>query len=337
MSKMATSSYLTSSHQIGDCLKASDLSLQSVRKLCMKAEEMSRLVAEKGGDSRLQHRVLGSVFYEPSTRTSCSFTAAMMRLGGSVMPLNLETSSAKKGESLEDTIQTMACYCDAIVLRHPSTGSAVLAAQYSKKPIINAGDGAGEHPTQALLDVFTIFSELGRVGDFELDGRFSSAAAETKIDTPMRIVMLGDLKNGRTVHSLARLLSLFGDIHIEYVSPHPSLDMPAEIIEELNDKGVPQSKGRTLEQAIGDADVLYVTRIQKERFGNDLEYEEVCGSYCVDSKVMKKAKERMVVMHPLPRVKEIATEVDSDPRAAYFRQMENGMFMRMALLDYMIA
>jgi aspartate carbamoyltransferase len=334
---MASSRSKYDTPSLSNLLKASELSLESVSKLCMKAQEMKRLVATKGGDSRLQHRVLGSIFYEPSTRTSCSFTAAMMRLGGSVMPLNLETSSAKKGESLEDTIQTMACYCDALVLRHPSQGSAALAARYSKKPIINAGDGAGEHPTQALLDVFTIFSEMGRVGDFELREEPFSVSSEAKTGTPMRIVMLGDLKHGRTVHSLSRLLSLFGDIHIEYVTPHPSLGMPVEIIEELHAKGVPQTSGRTLEAAIGEADVLYVTRIQKERFKCEQDFEDACGSYCVDSSLMKKAKESMVVMHPLPRVNEISTDVDSDPRAAYFRQMENGMYMRMALLDCMIA
>jgi aspartate carbamoyltransferase len=258
----------------------------------------------------------------------------MLRLGGKVISLNQETSSVKKGESLEDTVQTMACYCDAIVLRHPQKGSAHLAAQYSSKPVINAGDGSGEHPTQALLDVFTIYSELGSVGNFCT--LLSSTSPTILQRREMRVTMLGDLKNGRTVHSLTRLLSLFSGIHIEYVSPTESLNMPTDIVEELNAKGIPQTQGRTLEEAIVDADVLYVTRIQKERFESEEEYRMVCGSYCVDASIMKKAKTDMVVMHPLPRVKEIAAEVDSDPRAAYFRQMENGMYMRMAILDSVI-
>lgn len=320
--------------KIDHILKAGDLSVEIVSTLCQKALEMKTLVAQRGGDNRLEHRVLASVFYEPSTRTSCSFNAAMLRLGGKVMSLNQETSSVKKGESLEDTIQTMACYCDAIVLRHPQKGSAQLAAQYSSKPVINAGDGSGEHPTQALLDVFTIFSELGRVGNFSPILSHTSPSVLQRAE--MRVTMLGDLKNGRTVHSLTHLLSLFTGIHIEYVSPIESLNMPQEIVEELNVKGIPQTQGRTLDEAIVDADVLYVTRIQKERFESEEEYMEVCGSYCVDSAIMKKAKTNMIVMHPLPRLKEIATEVDADPRAKYFRQMENGMYMRMAILDSMI-
>jgi aspartate carbamoyltransferase len=322
-------------------LKASDLSLDSVTTLVRKAEKMKRLVVQQGGDSRLAHRVLGSIFYEPSTRTSCSFTAAMMRLGGSVMPLSLETSSQKKGEVFEDTIQTMACYCDAIVIRHPTIGHVYCAAQYSNKPIINAGEGVGEHPTQALLDVYTIFSEIHRVGNFTI---INDKSIFSKSSKSMRIVMLGDLKHGRTVHSLVSLLSLFEDIHIEYVSPHPKLDMPTEIVDRLREKGVPQTSGRSLDEAITEADVLYVTRLQeerKERFSSDEEYEEVRDSYskyCINNDVMKKAKKvgEMVVMHPLPRGKEMSEEVDSDPRAAYIRQMENGMYMRMALLDSII-
>lgn len=320
--------------QIDNILTAGDMSVEIVSTLCQKALEMKTLVAQRGGDNRLEHRVLASIFYEPSTRTSCSFNAAMLRLGGKVISLNQETSSVKKGESLEDTVQTMACYCDAIVLRHPQKGSAHLAAQYSSKPVINAGDGSGEHPTQALLDVFTIYSELGSVGNF--CPLLSSTSPTILQRREMRVTMLGDLKNGRTVHSLTRLLSLFSGIHIEYVSPTESLNMPTDIVEELNAKGIPQTQGRTLEEAIADADVLYVTRIQKERFESEEEYRMVCGSYCVDASVMKKAKTDMVVMHPLPRVKEIAAEVDSDPRAAYFRQMENGMYMRMAILDSVI-
>ena len=281
----------------GSLLRVSDLSLENVIKLSKKAQEMKDLVSTKGGNLRLQHRILGTIFYEPSTRTSCSFSVAMMRLGGKVMPLNLETSSAKKGESFVDTIQTMASYCDAIVLRHPSKDSIDLAAKFTQKPIINAGDGIEEHPTQALLDLFTIFSEMGRVGNFDLCMDPNAAPLKDETCIPMRITMVGDLKNGRTVHSLSRLLSLFGDIHIEYVAAHPSLEMPQEIIEELHAKGVPQTNGRTLDAAIGEADVLYVTRVQKERLESDEVYNDACRNYCVDSEIMKMAKQHMVVMH----------------------------------------
>ena len=292
------------------------------------AERMKLLVKQQGGDSRLKHRVLASVFYEPSTRTSCSFSAAMLRLGGSVVSVNAEQSSIQKGETLEDTIQTMGCYCDAIVLRHPVKGSAAQAAAVSTKPVINAGDGTGEHPTQALLDLFTIHSEL--------PGRLLRQMADP--EAVMTVALLGDLKNGRTVHSLVKMLSLFPCMRLIYLSP-PSLAMPAELVEEIAaipGRAIAQVTTMTLAEAILEADVLYVTRIQKERFASPEEYAAVCGSYCVDAELMQKAKQSMIVMHPLPRNAEIATDVDSDPRAAYFRQMENGMYMRMAILDNMI-
>jgi aspartate carbamoyltransferase len=236
----------------------------------------------------------------------------MERLGGSVIPINeVRYSSVAKGESLPDTIRTLECYADVIVLRHPEVGASAMAAQYSRKPIINAGDGVGEHPTQALLDLFTIVSELGQV-----DG--------------LTVTMLGDLKYGRTVHSLARLLSLY-DVRINYISPE-ALRMPAEIIAELNEKGIPQEEFDTLEPVISHSDVLYVTRVQKERFDDQSEYESVKGAYVITPQIMSQARDRMILMHPLPRVGEISMEVDSDPRAAYFRQMEYGLYVRMALL-----
>jgi aspartate carbamoyltransferase len=190
-------------------------------------------------------------------------------------------------------------------------GASALAAQYARKPIINAGDGIGEHPTQALLDLFTIVEELGQV-----DG--------------LTVTMLGDLKYGRTVHSLARLLSLY-EVRIHYVSPD-ILRMPPEIIAELNEKGIPQSEHSSLDEVLPESDVLYVTRVQKERFEDPSEYESVKDAYVITPEVMKRAKDRMIVMHPLPRVGEISMEVDADPRAAYFRQMEYGLYVRMALL-----
>eukprot|EP01039_Chlorochromonas_danica_P000745 gene745-809_t len=298
------------------------LSMQFIELILEVSDEMKTLVASQGGDDRLKHKVLAAVFYEPSTRTSCSFQAAMLRLGGSVVTVNEEQSSVKKGESLEDTIQTMSCYCDVIVLRHPQKGSAEAAATVATKPVINAGDGTGEHPSQALLDLYTIKSELGYIGGASVDER-------------MIVTFLGDLKNGRTVHSLALLLSMFPNMTFIYVAP-PGLEVPRALVDEVRQKGVSQIQEMTLEQAVAVTDVLYVTRIQKERFSSEEEYNQVTGSYCVDGNLMTKAKQTMVVMHPLPRVNEIHTEVDIDPRAAYFRQMENGMYVRMALLNTLL-
>ncbi len=276
------------------------------------AHEMRVMVERVGTFDLLKGKILANLFYEPSTRTSSSFTSAMERLGGSVIPISeVRYSSVSKGESLPDTVRTLECYADVIVLRHPEVGASALAAQYARKPIINAGDGVGEHPTQALLDLFTILEELG-----QMDG--------------LTVTMLGDLKYGRTVHSLARLLSLF-DVRLNYVSPD-ILRMPEEIIEELNQTGVPQAEFASLENVLPETDVLYVTRVQKERFADQDAYEQVKGAYVITPEIMQHAKERMVVMHPLPRVGEISIDFDADPRAAYFRQMEYGLYVRMALL-----
>jgi aspartate carbamoyltransferase len=220
-------------------------------------------------------------------------------------------SSVAKGESLPDTVRTLECYSDVIVLRHPETGSAATAARYSRKPIINAGDGTGEHPTQALLDLFTIREELGR-----LEG--------------LTVTMLGDLKYGRTVHSLSRLLALYG-AKLNYVSPD-ILRMPPYIVEELGKFGVAQKEFNTLDPVLAETNVLYVTRVQKERFEDLNVYESVKGAFVITPETLKGAKQDMVLMHPLPRVGEISMDVDSDPRAAYFRQMEYGLYVRMALL-----
>lgn len=276
------------------------------------AHEMREMVQRVGTFDLLKGKILANLFYEPSTRTSSSFTSAMERLGGSVIPINeVRYSSVSKGESLPDTVRTLECYADVIVIRHPEVGASALAAKYTRKPIINAGDGIGEHPTQALLDLFTIVEELG-----EVDG--------------LNVTLLGDLKYGRTVHSLARLLSLF-DVSLHYVSPE-ILCMPEEIITELDEKGIPQAEYDSLDDTLPECDVLYVTRVQKERFENQSVYESVKGAFVITAQTMKSAKDRMVVMHPLPRVGEISMEVDEDPRAAYFRQMEYGLYVRMALL-----
>lgn len=295
-----------------DILSVSQFTRDDLEYIFGVAEAMRTMVAHIGTFDLLKGKILANLFYEPSTRTSSSFLAAMERLGGSVIPINeVRYSSVSKGESLPDTVRTLECYADVIVLRHPETGSAAIAAAAARKPIINAGDGIGEHPTQALLDLFTIREELGTI-----DG--------------LTVTMLGDLKYGRTVHSLAKLLSLFR-VKIHYVSPE-ILKMPAELVAQLRAKGLPQAEFNTLDPVLAESDVLYVTRVQKERFENLDEYESVKGAYVITPDTLSAAKTKMALMHPLPRVGEISPEVDADPRAAYFRQMEYGLYVRMALL-----
>ena len=246
-------------------------------------------------------KILANLFYEPSTRTSSSFYSAMVRLGGHVIPINnVAYSSVSKGETLEDTIRTMQCYADVIVLRHTEVGAAQRAAAVADVPIINAGDGVGEHPTQALLDFYTIRRELGSVNG-------------------LHVVMMGDLRHGRTVKSLAKLLRNY-DVHISWVSPD-ELRIPDGFVLDG------EAETDDLLEVLRDADVLYVTRVQRERMEAMFSYD-----YEVTKQTMRAAKPAMVLMHPLPRVTEISTAVDDDPRAAYFRQMRYGLFMRMGLL-----
>ena len=277
------------------------------------AHEMRVLVERFGSADLLHGKILANLFYEPSTRTSSSFLAAMLRLGGQVIPINnVQYSSVTKGESLPDTVRTLESYSDIIVLRHPEVGSAETAARYSSKPVINAGDGVGEHPTQALLDLFSIVEELQQV-----EG--------------LKIAMVGDLKYGRTVHSLTKLLVNY-DVEFVFVSPE-ILHMPDDVLQVVRTSGNRYSIIDDMHDAISDVDVLYVTRVQKERFSDLAQYERLRDQYVVDEELMARAKERMIVMHPLPRVNEISYGVDDDPRAAYFRQMRNGMYIRMALLS----
>ena len=293
-------------------LSVKQFSRDDLHALFAVAQEMRFMVERHGVLNVLQGCVMSTLFYEESTRTSSSFEAAMLRCGGQVVTINTARSSVAKGETLADTVRTLGCYSDVIVLRHPAVGSSQEAAKYSPVPILNAGDGVGEHPTQALLDVFTIREELGTV-------------------TGLTVTLLGDLKNGRTTHSLVRLLSLYG-VTVNFVSP-PSLAMPREVVRELTKLGVPMYETANLDEVLGKTDVLYVTRIQKERFASPEEYEAVKGSYIVNNDVLARAKADMVVLHPLPRVDEIDPEVDFDiKRAAYFRQMRCGLFVRMALL-----
>ncbi|XP_060662092.1 CAD protein [Drosophila nasuta] len=275
----------------------------------------SRVTKDRPVDDLLRGKVMASIFYEVSTRTQCSFGAAMQRLGGHVINMDQVTSSVKKGETLEDSIKVMASYADVLVLRHPEPGAVARAASFSRKPLINAGDGVGEHPTQALLDVFTIREEIGTVNG-------------------LTITMVGDLKNGRTVHSLARLLTLY-NVTLQYVAP-PGLGMPEAIMRYLDQRGVHQRTFDSIEQALPSTDVLYMTRIQRERFQTEEEYKRCCGHFIVTPKLMTRANKRTIVLHPLPRVDEISRDFDSDPRAAYFRQAEYGMYIRMALLAMVV-
>ena len=248
-----------------------------------------------------------NLFYEPSTRTSSSFYAAMTRLGGSVIPINeVNYSSVTKGESLEDTIRTLECYADALVLRHYEEDATERAVSVASVPIINAGNGAGEHPTQALLDLYTILKERGQI-----DG--------------LNITLMGDLKHGRTVHSLVKLLRMY-DVQLNFVSPK-ELSLPSSYL--MNE----DSQYIDLSPIIDKTDILYVTRVQRERLADTMVIDF---SYAVSREDMERAKENLVLMHPLPRVGEIPPELDSDPRAAYFRQMKYGLYVRMGILVAMI-
>jgi carbamoyl-phosphate synthase/aspartate carbamoyltransferase/dihydroorotase/carbamoyl-phosphate synthase/aspartate carbamoyltransferase len=296
-----------------DILSVAQFDKEKLDYIFARAREMREMVNRVGGADLLKGRVLACIFYEPSTRTSASFISAMERLGGSVIPITqgVQFSSVSKGETLADTMRVLEQYADVIVLRHPEIGSAQLAADFASVPIINAGDGPGEHPTQALLDLFTIREELGQI-----DG--------------LKIAMVGDLRYGRTVHSLTKLLLQY-DVSLRYVSPE-ILRLPLSIMNKVIDSGLNVRETHDVADVIENADVLYVTRVQKERFTDLAQYEGVKDYYKITPELMEKAKEKMVVMHPLPRVGEILDEVDADPRAAYFRQVRNGMYLRMALL-----
>jgi aspartate carbamoyltransferase catalytic subunit len=269
-------------------------------------------------DGRLRGRIMATLFYEPSTRTRLSFESAMLRLGGSVIGTEAahQFSSVIKGETLEDTIRMVMAYADVIVLRHHEEGAAVRAAAVSEVPIVNAGDGPGEHPTQALLDLYTIESELGRI-----DG--------------LHVVLCGDLRYGRTARSLALLLSQFDGVRLTFVAPDVA-QMRGDILTLLDERGIPWRTADTLVDVVGDADVVYQTRIQKERFADEEEFARARGETRIDASVMQRLPRHAIVMHPLPRVDEIDPEVDADPRAAYFRQARNGVAVRMALLDLLL-
>jgi aspartate carbamoyltransferase len=296
-----------------DVLRADQFTKEDIALIMETAREFEKALNEGEVLDTLRGKVLSTLFYEPSTRTRLSFEAAMHRLGGKVISVaEAKSSSAAKGESLHDTIKTVEGYADVIVLRHPQIGAAQEAAAATDKPVLNAGDGAGQHPTQSLLDFYTIEKEQGKV-----EG--------------LTVALAGDLKHGRTVHSLADLLASY-NVDFVFVSP-TALRMPAETVDKLKGKGVSVTETEDLSEAIATSDVLYMTRIQRERFADPSDYDRLKDAYILTREMLARARDGMTVMHPLPRVNEIATDVDTYPGAAYFRQAANGVPIRMALLS----
>jgi aspartate carbamoyltransferase catalytic subunit len=292
-----------------DIISIRDFSREEIDYILKVARAMEPL-AQKGSDM-LRGKILATLFFEPSTRTRLSFEAAMHKLGGSTIGFaEAEIASVRKGENLADTVRTVENYADVIAIRHPLEGAARLAAEFAKVPIINGGSGAEEHPTQALLDLYTIMKEKGRI-----DG--------------LKIALVGDLRYGRTVHSLAYALSYY-NVELYLVSPE-TLRMRREVLEEIREK-IPITEESDIKKVVPLLDVLYVTRIQKERFPDPAEYIKVKGSYKIYLETLSMAKKDLIVMHPLPRVDEIAAEVDGTPYARYFQQVWNGIVTRMALL-----
>ncbi|EYU33664.1 hypothetical protein ABFS82_08G173200 [Erythranthe guttata] len=308
-----------SKFQLEDIIEAQQFDRNTLGAIFDVALEMEKIVKTTGGSQILKGYLMATLFYEPSTRTRLSFESAMKRLGGEVLTTEnaREFSSAAKGETLEDTIRTVEGYTDIIVMRHFESGAAKRAATTANIPIINAGDGPGQHPTQALLDVYTIQREIGK-----LDG--------------IKVGLVGDLAYGRTVRSLAYLLAMYKDVKIYFVSPEV-VKMKDDIKDYLTSKGVEWEESADLIEVASKCDVVYQTRIQRERFGERIDlYEEARGKYIVDKDVLNAMQKHAVVMHPLPRLDEITVDVDDDPRAAYFRQAKNGLYIRMALLKLLL-
>ncbi len=265
-----------------------------------------------------RHKILATLFFEPSTRTRLSFESAMLSLGGSVLGFSsASNTSASKGESVSDTISVVSSYCDIIAMRHPKEGAPLVATRKSTVPLINAGDGGHNHPTQTLTDLLTIYREKGRLDN-------------------LTIGFCGDLKFGRTVHSLTKAMSRYKNIKSVFIAP-PELKIPEYLKHDLLDaKNLDYKEVETIEEVVEELDILYMTRVQKERFFNEQDYIRLKDTYILDLKKLEKSKSDLIVMHPLPRVNEIAIEVDDDPRAKYFDQVQNGRFMRMALILKML-
>lgn len=288
-----------------------DFSVEELDRLFILAEDIEK--NPKKYAHACDGKKLATCFYEPSTRTRLSFESAMLNLGGSVIGFSdAGSSSAAKGESVSDTIRVISCFADICAMRHPKEGAPMVAASHSSIPVINAGDGGHQHPTQTLTDLLTIRAIKGRLDHFTIG-------------------LCGDLKFGRTVHSLINALVRYEDIHFVFISPE-ELTIPDYIIEMLRERNIPFSEVRTLEDVMPTLDILYMTRVQKERFFNEEDYVRLKDYYILDKEKMELAKKDMIVLHPLPRVNEISVEVDDDPRAVYFRQVQYGVYVRMALL-----
>ena len=292
-----------------------DVSNEDLEEIFTLSDRMLGVVESNKNPHLMDSKIMATLFYEPSTRTRLSFESAMHRLGGSVISVSdASSSSVAKGETLADTIRMAEGYSDIIVMRHPLEGAARLAAQFSSKPIINAGDGSGQHPTQTILDLFTMWKEFGKI-----DG--------------LKIALIGDLKYGRTVHSLILALSRF-NVELTVISP-PSLSIPEQFFSRIPEN-VKVRKSEKMEGYVEDADVLYVTRIQKERFADKNEYLSLIGSYSVDLKIVESLKKNAIIMHPLPRIDEIKPEVDFTKYARYFKQASYGIPVRMALISMIL-
>lgn len=302
--------------QFSDFVSIRDFSKQQISSVLARAKQMLPYATGEKKTGALSGKILGTLFYEPSTRTRLSFESAMLRLGGTVLGFSSPMgTSIEKGENLSDTIRVTESYADILVIRHPLEGAARLAADMSSKPIVNAGDGAGQHPTQTILDLFTMLEAKK-----SLEG--------------LNVVILGDLKFGRTVHSLSEALAMFG-ANLTFVAPS-SLELPREVVVQIESSGIKPSYASSLDDAVRDADILYVTRIQKERFADAAEYAKVAGTYRIDARLLSKGKSTVSVMHPLPRISEIAPDVDSTPHSLYFRQAANGIPVRMAIISMLM-
>ena len=288
-----------------------DLSVDEINDLIKVGEDIKKNKAKYA--EKCKGKQLATLFFEPSTRTRLSFESAMLSLGGNTLGFSsAQSSSTAKGESIADTIRTVSSYVNIIAMRHPQEGAATIAATSTKVPVINAGDGTNRHPTQTLTDLMTIKAEKGKLSDF-------------------CIGMCGDLKYGRTVHSLVAALSRYENIKYVFISPK-ELKMPEEVLNILKQKNIEYTEVESLEGNILNLDILYMTRVQKERFKDEKQYERLKDVYILDKEKLKNAKKDLVILHPLPRVNEIAEEIDNDPRACYFKQVENGKYIRMALI-----
>ncbi len=296
-------------------IEITDLSRSEIAALLDLADDM-RARPRDYGDTQ-KGRILATLFFEPSTRTRLSFESAMLTMGGSVLGFSsADASSTSKGESLQDTIRTVACYSDIIAMRHPKEGAPLAAVQKADVPVINAGDGGHNHPTQTLTDLMTIRREKGRLDS-------------------LTIGLCGDLKFGRTVHSLIQAMSRYPSVRFVLISP-PELRLPDYLIQNLDDAGIPWESHERMEDVIGSLDILYMTRVQRERFFNEADYVRLKDTYVLTPEKMRLAGPDLRVMHPLPRVNEISPQVDDDPRAIYFDQVRNGRYVRMALITKLL-